>query len=87
MTKLSVLGLGLRCPEQASQRCLRALRQADRVFLISDNLEKQDWLRQLNPSFYNLMTHYAAGKPRRDTYQEMADQVLAFSGLRLTSPT
>lgn len=77
MTKLSVLGLGLRCPEQASQRCLQALKQADRVFLISDNLEKQDWLRQLNPNFYNLMTHYALGKPRRDTYQEMADQVLA----------
>lgn len=77
MTKLSVLGLGLRCPEQASHRCLEALRQADRVFLISDNLEKQDWLRQLNPNFYNLMTHYALGKPRRETYQEMADQVLA----------
>ena len=77
MTKLSVLGLGLRCPEQASERCLRALRQADRVFLISDSLEKQAWLRQLNPNFYNLMTHYATGKPRRDTYQEMADQVLA----------
>ncbi len=77
MTKLSVLGLGLRCPEQASHRCMEALRQADRVFLISDNLEKQDWLRQLNPNFYNLMTHYALGKPRRDTYQEMADQVLA----------
>ncbi|MBS2035400.1 hypothetical protein JST97_10450 [bacterium] len=76
MTKLSVVGLGLRCPEQTSQRCLETLRQADRVFLISDNLEKQDWLRQLNPNFYNLMTHYATGKPRRDTYQEMADQVL-----------
>lgn len=76
MTKLSVVGLGLRCPEQTSERCLQALREADRVFLISDNLEKQDWLRQLNPHFYNLMTHYATGKPRRDTYQEMADQVL-----------
>ncbi|MFN8606740.1 MAG: SAM-dependent methyltransferase [Vulcanimicrobiota bacterium] len=76
MTKLSVVGLGLRCPEQTSQRCLEAIRQADRVFLISDNLEKQDWLRQLNPNFYNLMTHYGTGKPRRDTYQEMADQVL-----------
>ena len=77
MSKLSVLGLGLRCPEQATERCLQALKEADRVFLISDNLEKQDWLRQLNPNFYNLMTHYATGKPRRDTYQEMADQVLA----------
>lgn len=77
MSKLSVLGLGLRCPEQATERCLQALKAADRVFLISDNLEKQDWLRQLNPNFYNLMTHYATGKPRRDTYQEMSDQVLA----------
>lgn len=77
MSRLSVLGLGLRCPEQTTERCMQSLRQADRVFLISDNLEKQAWLRQLNPNFYNLMTHYALGKPRRETYQEMADQVLA----------
>jgi precorrin-6B methylase 1 len=76
MAKLSVLGLGLRCPEQTSLRCLQALRESDRLFLISDNLDKLDFLSRLNPDIYNLMVHYGDGKARRDTYQEMADQVL-----------
>ncbi|MBT9583643.1 hypothetical protein IV102_09840 [bacterium] len=77
MSKLSVLGLGLRCPKQTSQRCLQALRESNQLFLISDHLDKQAWLSRLNPNYYNLMVHYGPGKPRRDTYQEMADQVLA----------
>jgi hypothetical protein len=75
--KLSVIGLGLRCPEQTSRRSMAALRQADHCFFISDNLEKQRWLAKLNPHFTNLMTYYAKGKPRRQTYEEMAECVLA----------
>lgn len=76
MGKLSVLGLGLRCPQHTTRRAMQALKEADQLFFISDNLDKQNWLRQLNPNFVDLMTHYAKGKPRRDTYQEMADRVL-----------
>ena len=76
MSKLSVLGLGLRCPEQTSQRCRQALGQADRLFLISDHLDKQTWLSELNPNYYDLMVHYGDGKARSQTYQEMADCVL-----------
>lgn len=76
MAHLSVLGLGLRCPEQVTQRAWKAMQQADQLFFISDHLEKQSWLAQLNPNYYDLMVHYGKGKLRRDTYQEMADKVL-----------
>ncbi len=76
MAHLSVLGLGLRCPEQVTRRAWSAMEQADQLFFISDHLEKQSWLARLNPNYYDLMVHYGKGKLRRDTYQEMADKVL-----------
>lgn len=73
---LHVVGLGLMCPQHVTRRTWRALREADQLFFISDNIDKQTWLRQLNPRFHDLMVHYGPDKPRRQTYQDMADQVL-----------
>jgi hypothetical protein len=76
MTKLWVVGLGLMCPSHVTKRCWQALEQADQLFFISDNLEKQAWLRQLNPNFRDLMVHYGPNKSRTQTYQDMADDVV-----------
>lgn len=76
MAHLTVLGLGLRCPQQITRHAWDTLSRAQQLFFISDHLEKQSWLAQLNPNFYDLMVHYGKGKPRSQTYQEMADKVL-----------
>lgn len=76
MSKLWVLGLGLICPGHVSARTWEALRQADQLFFITDNLEKYAWLRELNPNFVDLMPFYGDGKNRTVTYTEMAEAVL-----------
>ena len=54
-----------------------ALERADEVLYLAADPLTAVWLGRLNPNSRSLHTFYAAGKDRKDTYDEMVEDILA----------
>lgn len=68
---LTVVGIGIRSPAQASLEAVAQIERAERVFsLVSDPVALY-WVRSLNARAESLGKFYAEGKDRRQTYREI----------------
>lgn len=74
---LVLVGTGLRMLGQVTQEALEAIRTADKLFHVVQEIVSDHWLAELNPSAESLYGLYAEGKPRQRTYDEMVERMLA----------
>ncbi|HZV77804.1 MAG TPA: SAM-dependent methyltransferase [Candidatus Babeliales bacterium] len=73
---LSVVGVGIRAPAQATLEGSSRIRSAEKVFsLVTDPLAEY-WLRTLNNRTQSLCDLYSVGKDRFETYCEMVDRIM-----------
>ena len=74
---LVLVGTGLRMVGQVTQEAVEAIRSADKLFHIVQDVVSDRWLAELNSTAESLYGTYAEGKPRSETYEEMVELVLA----------
>jgi uncharacterized protein YabN with tetrapyrrole methylase and pyrophosphatase domain len=72
---LAAVGIGLRSPAQATFEAASRIQGADKVFCLVSDPVALYWVYSLNVNTETLSVHYAEGKNRDDTYQEMIDRV------------
>lgn len=73
---LTAVSLGLRA-SQLTPECRAALMNADITFYVCNNAATLLQLKALCKNPQDLQSCYAVGKPRRETYAEMTEKVLA----------
>ena len=73
---LTVVGTGIRFITQITPEARAAIEGADKVFYISSGPLQRRWIEQQNPSTEDLRPLYQIGRPRLETYREMADRAL-----------
>ena len=73
---LFVVGTGLRIEGQVTQEALAAIRSADKLFHLIQDVLTHRWLAELNPTAESLYDTYAVGRPRRESYDEMVERML-----------
>ena len=74
---LVVVGTGIKVADHTTPEALRAMREAEKLFyLVADNISDA-WVRKLNPTAESLKDAYRIGRPRRDSYREMTERILA----------
>lgn len=74
---LHVVGTGLRVHGQTSPDATYFLERAQKVFFVAADALLPAWLYRLNPNVESLHDHYAVGKDRLTTYEDMVTSVLA----------
>lgn len=74
---LVIVGTGFQVAGQVPALAVAEIRRADRLFYVVSEALTRQWLHALNPSAESLDDAYAAGKPRRVTYDEMVARMLA----------
>lgn len=75
--ELIVVGLGLRIAGQVTPEALSAIEDADELLFVVQDAVTHRWLESLNPRARSLYDSYAPGRPRRETYEEMVERMLA----------
>jgi len=73
---LVVVGSGIQLGRHLSPRCLSEIEEAERVFVLTDGAAHA-MIAELRPDVIDLRVHYAIGKDRRQTYQEMDAAIMA----------
>jgi precorrin-6B methylase 1 len=73
---LTVIGIGIRAPAQATLEASAAIARAERVFSIVADPVAEYWIRSLNSNTEPLTRLYAVGKPRLQTYREMVERIV-----------
>ena len=74
---LACVGLGMMLGAHLGPRARAHIEQADVVFAAVSDPVVELWLQQLHHDVRSLQPHYAEGKPRHQTYDEMAEAMLA----------
>lgn len=74
---LILVGTGLRIAGQVTAEAVSAIEAADKLLFVVQDIVSQRWLEQLNPSAESLYDSYSPGRPRRQTYEEMVERMLA----------
>ncbi len=74
---LIVVGTGIRLMTQLTPESRVAIEQADRVLYVATGPVMDRWLTQLHPRAESLRALYQPGAPRRDTYAQIVEAVLA----------
>lgn len=77
---LYVVGTGIGLAGQITTETRNLIRNADRVYAVMAEPFMLDWLQDLNPATVSLQDHYAVGKQRDRTYDDMVETIL--SGVR-----
>lgn len=73
---LWVVGTGISLIGQTTIEALECMRAAGKLFYVTTNTAAESWIRELNPTATTLEDCYAEGKPRHETYEEMATRIL-----------
>jgi siroheme synthase len=74
---LAVVGTGIRVVGQLTVETIAWIKGADRVFYAVDDPVAEEAIRLLNRTAARpLHQHYAEGKSRRQSYEEMVDEIL-----------
>jgi hypothetical protein len=73
---LVVVGTGIKLIAHTTAEALDAIKRAERLFFLVDDPATEEWLRRLNATAASLREHYAVGKPRRRTYDEIARRLV-----------
>jgi uncharacterized protein YabN with tetrapyrrole methylase and pyrophosphatase domain len=74
---LTFVGTGLYAAGQITPESLASIESAERLLHLVVDPVSRDWLEELRPGSESLFDAYADGKPRRQSYAEMADRTLA----------
>ncbi len=74
---LVVVGTGIKLIAHTTAEALDAIKRAERLFFLVDDPATEEWLRRLNATAASLREHYAEGKPRAHTYDEIASRLVA----------
>lgn len=74
--ELFIVGTGLRIEGQVTQETLEAIRSADKLFHLIQDILTHRWLAEINPTAESLYDCYTAGRPRRESYAEMVERIL-----------
>jgi precorrin-3B methylase len=74
--RLVCIGTGICHAEQITLVARTYLQRADVVYGVMPNSVADDWIRQNNPNYVNMQKYYAQGKPRTQTYMDMAQAML-----------
>jgi uncharacterized protein YabN with tetrapyrrole methylase and pyrophosphatase domain len=74
---LTVVGTGIAFGVHLTPQARVAIERADKVFYLLAEPIAEEWFRGLNASSHSLRHHYATGRPRRETYARMVDEILA----------
>ena len=75
---LTVVGLGIRCPDQVTKETERALRQSNHVFFVDTGLDTRSYLESVCDRVTPLFDDsYVEGDNRISAYQHMAATVVA----------
>jgi uncharacterized protein YabN with tetrapyrrole methylase and pyrophosphatase domain len=75
---LSVVGTGIRFGIQTTDEARDRIERAGKVLYMFADQAPISWIERLNPSAESLYRFYAAGKPRRETYHEMVEEILTW---------
>src|SRR5206468_2355822 len=73
-----VVGTGIRFGLQTTEEAKDRITRADQVLHLFANPVPIKWIERLNPSAQSLHRFYAPGKPRRETYAEMVQEIMAW---------
>lgn len=74
---LTVVGTGFRASGQITHETQSAIDQAEKLFHLVQDIVTHHWLEERNPSAESLVDSYRPGRPRRDTYEEIVERMLA----------
>jgi uncharacterized protein YabN with tetrapyrrole methylase and pyrophosphatase domain len=74
---LTVVGTGYLIAGQTTPESLAAIGSADKLLYLVADPATRLWLDGLNPTAESLYDAYAEGRPRRDSYREMVERILA----------
>lgn len=74
---LACVGLGMMLGAHLGPRARSRIEQADVVFVAASDALVELWVQQMRSDARSLQPCYAEGKPRRDTYREMVEAMLA----------
>jgi uncharacterized protein YabN with tetrapyrrole methylase and pyrophosphatase domain len=74
---LVVVGSGIQLIRHTTLETITQIKRADIVFFAVNDSATQRWIQQLNANSETLADCYAEGKPRHETYDEMAGRILA----------
>lgn len=77
MPDLSIVGTGIRLSGQLTTETINLIRHADRVLAVMTDPLALDYLADLNPNTHSLHHHYAVGRQRDRTYEQMVEDILA----------
>jgi uncharacterized protein YabN with tetrapyrrole methylase and pyrophosphatase domain len=77
---LTVVGIGIRAPEQTTPEATAQIERADKVYSLVENLLAEYWIHSLNENTESLLNCYAVGKDRRQTYREIVEIIVAAVG-------
>jgi Tetrapyrrole (Corrin/Porphyrin) Methylases len=71
------VGTGIRTGLQTTTEARSAIRHADIVLYLTTDPLADAWVRRLNPIARSLTKHYTIGRPRRQAYDLMVQEILA----------
>ena len=74
---LTVVGTGIQLGVHLTPQARAAIEQADEVLYLAAEPAAAAWVAGLNPSSRSLDVHYEPGRPRRDAYESMVEEILA----------
>ncbi len=75
--QLACVGLGMMLGAHLTPRSRGWIEAADLVFVAASEALVEQWVATINPHVVSLQGFYAEGKPRQQTYREMAEALLA----------
>jgi siroheme synthase len=75
--QLACVGLGMMLGAHLTPRSRGWIEAADVVFVAASDALVEQWVATINPRIASLQGLYAEGKPRQQTYREMAEAMLA----------
>ena len=74
---LTIVGTGFRISGQVTPEALSAIQSADKFLHLVQDVVTHRWLESTNPTAESLYSSYLPGRPRRETYEEMVERMLA----------
>ncbi|NVJ67132.1 MAG: hypothetical protein HWE16_11650 [Gammaproteobacteria bacterium] len=74
---LVCVGLGMTLGSHITPAALHQIKTADIVFVAASNGIVEKWVESLNPNCESLQPLYSEDKPRKKTYKEMSNRMLA----------
>ena len=75
--QLACVGLGMMLGAHLTPRARGWIEAADVVFVVASEALVEQWVGTLHPRVTSLQGLYAEGKPRQQTYREMAEALLS----------